>query len=381
ARGILADILASDGAGGPMPPSQKTVSAYVQDSTMTRGSQMRAYEAVGILTAYLPLCSVNVHSPTEVVPERFAFVVFDEGHCVSGTYFNQLLERVRARVPQHAGAMDEHSIGYVARQLREPFARVRDRYVAQVNGIGVDFTDEVRAIPGAALVRHRGTDATRDVLDLGMATISIDRLALINGGMYLTQADSAVDWAQSMMRSSLEFACDRMAMANASALLRSPDAARLLVEAGVRIENPTTGERMSLDPSTGRVMCGFERVPAAAIPDGDDPALMEWYYLRVANDDGWRIAHDDALTLIRDREGPMAGLLQDSREAYLADSWLTAKDRIEAIPTRERAEELLRRRDVPNMPTRQYRLRDKCGTEGMHAIGEAPARVTATRVA
>ena len=380
ARDVLSALLKSGGNEGPLPPSASHTERRTQEPLAARCDPVRAYEAVGILPAYQPLCSVNTHGPAELVPERFSHVAFDEGHCVSREFFNQLLERARARVPQHAGALEEHSIGYVARQLREPFARTRDRCVAQVNGIGVDFTDEVRAIPGASVVRHPGADATREVMDLGVAALAVDRMALMERhGMDLTEADAVTDWVQRRVGADLEVACDRMGMASASALLRSPDAVQLLVEAGVRLENPTTGERMEADLASGRVTCDFDR--QGRLGDGDESSLMSWYCVQVASDDGWRINPDDARALANAKEGSLANLRERARTAYLADPWLTARDRIETIPTRQRAEGLLAHRGPTNSVARGYSLKDECKGSQATAAGAKRPKEIGTRVA
>ena len=347
-------LLGADAGEGPLPPSP--------DSVRERAGTAATidYEAMGVLPAHQAVCSVNTRSPVEVVPERFDFVAFDDGRCVTRDYFNSVLTEARANEPRHGGVLEEHSIGYVARQLRQPFARVGDRIVAEVNGTGIDITDEVRVIPGARPVRAEWSEEKRDVTDLGVAAITVDKKRLIERlSMNLEEADAVAEWLHRRHEADVAIACERIGVAHVHAMLRSPDAARILVEAGMRLENPATGERMSRDPDTGVVQCDFVAGTADGLPEADGDLLMNWYCLRVATDDRWRVVTEDALRLVQETSGPMVELREKACSAYRSDTWLTTRDRIEAIPTRERTRELLARSD---MPTRGYRLKDECGS-------------------
>lgn len=142
-----------------------------------------------------------------------------------------------------------------------------------------------------------------------------------------------------------------------SALLRFPDAAQLLVEAGIRLENPRTGEWMARDPKKNEINYAFRE---AAEPTDDEQTLLEWHFLRIASDEGWRVAAKDILELLAVTDGPLDNLLSQAREAYLNDSWLTPRARIENTPTRESAERALSSRDVPATSSPRYNLRDEC---------------------
>ena len=349
-------LLEADRGEGSMSPTPLPDSVRKRAGTTV----VTDYEAMGVLPAHQAVCSVNTRSPVEVVPERFDFVAFDDGRCVTRDYFNSVLAEARAREPRHGGVLEEHSMGYVARQLRQPFARVGGRVVAEVNGAGIDITDEVCVIPGARPVGTGWPEERRDITDLGVAAITVDKKRLIERlSMNLEEADAVAEWLHRRHEADVAIACDRIGIAHVHAMLRSPDAARILVEAGMRLENPATGERMSRDLDTGVVQCDFVVGTADGLPEADGDLLMDWYCLRVATDDRWRVVTEDALRLVQETSGPMVELREKACSAYRSDTWLTTRDRIEAIPTRERTRELLARGD---MPTRSYRLKDECGS-------------------
>lgn len=328
---------------------------------------VRDYEAAGILPAFCPTCSTNTYSSKAHVPERFTLVAIDEGHCVTRELFEQALATARSKPPQYGGAMDEHGIGYVVRQLSEPFAASRDRIVAEVNGSGIDLTHEVMAIPGGMLPATDDSRHEREIVDLGIASFAVDRLSLVDlYGMTLNEADAVVNWLHNRFEANVRKACDRMDVAHVSALLRSPDATQALVEGGVRIENPRTGESMARNPTTNAITCLFRPLAGAPDVDASDPSVMDWYLLRVASDDNLRVNTEDAIALAHSEDGPMAELREQARTAYLQDLWLTTRSRREAIPSRVRAADSLATREVPT--ARGYRLRVECQEAKLRAV-------------
>lgn len=358
AREALKAIGGDSSSATIMPPNQPSAATKPTRPRPDARDPIRAYEAVGILPAWQPLCSVSTRSATEVVPERFAYVAIDRQHCVTREWFNQLLGKVRSKPPCHGGVLDEHSIGYVAKQLAHPFARSRTRAVAEVNGIGVDVTPHVMPIPGASLSPRAGWEPLREVVDLGVASIATDSLALVECmGMSPDEADVVCEWLQKRFESDLALATGRVGAGHVSALLRSPDATRLLVEEGARLENPATGEWMMLNRESGEVECAMQETTS---PNDDEQTLLDWHLLRVASDDAWRVVPEDAVALATAHDGPLANLVERAREAYRKDDWLTPKARVANIPTRENAERTLSLRDLPTAPSRPYSLRDEC---------------------
>lgn len=346
------DAIFGHAAGAvPLPPRQATPSTGPHPNR--RGPAL-AYEAVGILPAYQPLCSVNTRSAIETVPDRFTHVAVDERHCVTRERFAQILSEARARPPRYGGALDEHSIGYVARQLSRPFARTRDRMVAEVNGLGVDVTADVTDIPGAPLPQRPTPEPALDTIDLGVATLSTDRIALVEWmGMTMDEADATVEWLQRRVESDLAVATGRMGARHVSSLLRSPDAVRTLVGAGIRLENPLTGERVATDEETGELTCDLLQ-DAEPGEGGQDP--LEWLLVRVASDDAGRVVPEDAVRMVTAEASSDAELLDAAREAYRTDEWLSPKRRIDNIPTREDAERTLSGGDISTVGKRPYTL-------------------------
>lgn len=338
----------------------------------------RGYEAVGILPAFLPTCSADTRSPVATVPERFTHVAFDEAHCVTREFFQRLLDRARSRPPRYAGALDEHGIGYVAHQLAHPLACGDDRPVAEVNGIGVSFGQEVMAAPGARIQRAAEAVTARDVTDLGAVSVYVDRASLIERhGMSADEASVVAERICSCAESELALATNRIGAAHVSSLLRSPDATRVLLESGASIENPTTGERMRLDPSTGRLACDLRGIDAQP----DDPAFLDCCLLHVATDDCWRVSPDDAVRIATGGVPEDRGVREAARSAYLADDWLYPRQRQRNLPTREQAMSLLSVRDATDAASRTYALADECrdvrsaGTRPTGTSGDTRERV------
>lgn len=340
----------------------------------------RVYEASGILPAWLPTCSVNVHAATATMPEGFTHVAVSEGKCVSRTCFDRLLDAARSHPPRHGGALEEHSIGYVARQIARPFARAREREIVEVNGEAFDITGEVLDVSGALMGILGEETPMREVTDLGAAALSVDRLSLVERlGMSVEEADAIADWMGQRFESDLALAVGRVGVAHVDALLRSPAAVSLLARSSVRMENPVTGERMGMDYDRGEVAFGKPR-DASQSEDSVSEDLFEWQCLRVASDDAWRIVREDAIRLCSATNGPIHDLLERARGEYLHDSWLKPKERAENIPTYEGAKRLLARRDVEQEETRSYHLGEAINglsPAGAHTRGEAPRREVA----
>ncbi|MEE0028182.1 MAG: hypothetical protein U0J70_11365, partial [Atopobiaceae bacterium] len=188
-------------------------------------------------------------------------------------------------------------------------------------------------------------------------------------------------WMRNRVESDLAIACDRIGVAHVSSLLRSPDVVRLLVEWGTPLENPATGERMARSPETGEIECDFSTdLSLVDSQEEDEAALMDWYCLRVASDDRWRVDGDVALHIAYDKEGPWAELRETARAAYLADPWLTTRARVEAIPTVERTQDLLARED-PAEVRRGYRVREECESRDVRPPGKGSPVPPRERVA
>lgn len=183
------------------------------------------------------------------------------------------------------------------------------------------------------------------------------------------EATVVTEWLQRRFESDLALATERIGAAHVSALLRSPDAARLLVEEGARLENPLTGEWMARNPEGDGIECAFRQQPA---PTDDEQTTLEWHYLQVASDDAWRVVPEEAARMAMAQDGPLADLHARARNAYLKDEWLTPRARIENTPTREKADLTLAARDVPVQRPRGYSLRAECH-DSIRA-GSAPQR-------
>lgn len=361
-----------------LPPGQPA-RAEVDKSTPSTHNMTRGYEAVGILPAFHPACSVNTRSPTATVPKRFTHVAFDAEHCVTREYFEELLERVRSRPPRYAGALSEHGIGYVAHQLAHPFKR-RDRHpVAELNGIGVSFSHEVTAVPGARVRQAAAASPERDVIDLGCVSVYVDRaLAIEQDGLSAGEASIVAERVISCVESEYALMMDRVGAAHVSSLLRSPDATKVLLESGATIENPTTGEHLRRDPSTGRLSGDMRGVTAQP----DDPAFYECCLLHVATDDCWRVMPEDAVRIANGSDSASRRVREAAESAYLADESMYPRQRLNNLPTREQTETLLSVRDEPHFAPRMYApVGDRLGARNARAMPTGAKQAATERVA
>lgn len=330
----------------------------------------RAYEAAGILPAWLPTCSVNTHAATAAIPDGFTHVAIAEGKCVSRECFERLLNAARSHPPRHGGALEEHSIGYVARQIARPFARAREREIVEVNGEAFDVTGEVLDVPGALMGILGEETPKREVTDLGAAALSVDRLSLVERlDMSVEEADAVADWMGQRFESDLALAVGRVGVAHVDALLRSPAAVALLAKSGVRMENPVTGERMAMDYDKGEVSFG-KPGHVSRQNEGRGTDLFDWQCLKVASDDAWRVVREDAIRLCSAADGPAHDLMERARSEYLHDDWLKPRERAENVPTYEGAKRLLARRDVGQGEPRSYQL-----DEAINGLAQAGARI------
>ena len=339
AREALGALL--EDTGLPLPPAQTARATQARPATERERSTLGAYETLGILAAFVPVCPVETHSSDAVVPTRYDYVAFEAGRCVTTARFSELLAIARSGPQRHGGALEEHSIGYVARQLSQPFSRLRGRVIVELNGRGADVTNDILTIPNTPLPLPEN-DAAPDVLDLGFARLGIDRLALVDRlGMGLPEADAVVDWLMARLATDVEIACDRMGLRAVSALLRSAPAVRALLAAGVTVERPATRDHVSADPSTGGLAWHHRHTDGAVVQDTLDEGGAWCASLEVASDDRWRVRKEDALVMLHANEGSWADALGRARAAYLADEELTWRNRVMAAPSRDAAERTL----------------------------------------